>query len=208
MAQSAEVVARSINLVKTASTSEAQGSPDANSLRLFADSTLARIGVKDSGGNNAGMTFDTAAAAALNIPGVDALFRQYANSAAGNASLVEFGMASELITLSTSGLTTDSVANLLPANSIILGVASTVATTITTSTAWSVGDASAAARFSGNNSTLTAGTSQVGLAHWAGTVAIAQAAAAKLRITAVTSNPGAGAVRVSVYYIKFTPAAS
>jgi hypothetical protein len=122
----------------------------------------------------------------------------------GFGSKLNIRTITEEITLSTSGATTDSTANLLPANSIILGVSARVTTTITTATDWAVGDGSTAARFTAANSTLTAGTTSVGLAHWAGTVAMVQAAAAKLRIT-TTGTPGAGKIRVSVNYIVFTP---
>lgn len=121
----------------------------------------------------------------------------------GFGANVKVRTITEEITLSTSGATTDSTANLLPANSIILGVSARVTTTITTATDWSVGDGSTAARFAAANSTLVAGTTSVGLAHWAGTVAMVQAAAAKLRITC-TGTAGAGKIRVSVNYITFT----
>jgi len=125
-----------------------------------------------------------------------------------NGAYSERGYAEELITLATGGLTTDSSANLLPANSIIQAVVCRVTTTITTATSWAVGDGTTAARFSAANSTLTAGTTSVGLAHMAGNVSTTaagptQAAAAKLRITAAGSNPGAGAVRCGVFYTVF-----
>jgi hypothetical protein len=128
-----------------------------------------------------------------------------------NGAAVVNGWNEELITLSTVGLTTDSVANLLPANSIILAVTSRVVTTITTTTNWAVGDGTTSGRFSAANSTLTAGTTQVGLAHQAGNVTTTaagatQAAAAKVRITCTVANPGAGAVRVTVFYQTYSAA--
>lgn len=125
----------------------------------------------------------------------------------GFGGYVEFGCNSELITLSTSGVTTDSVANLLPANSLIQAVTGLVTTSITTATDWSLGIAGTAARFAAANSTMTAGATSVGLAHWAGTVAIAQVAAAKVRIT-TTLTPAAGVIRVSVYYRTYVPSVS
>jgi hypothetical protein len=118
------------------------------------------------------------------------------------------GVNSELITLGTGALTTDSVGNLLPANSIIEAVVARVTTTITTSANWAVGDGTTATRFISADSTLTAGETQVGLNHWSGAVTTlaagpSQAAAAKVRITLGTSNPGAGAVRISVFYRQF-----
>ena len=119
------------------------------------------------------------------------------------------GQITELITLSTGGLTTDSAGDLLPANSIIKAVACYVVTEITDTTSWAVGDPTTAARFSATNSTLTVGEASVGLAHQQGGVATdaagpAQIAAAKLRITATGSNPGAGAVRCTSFFETFT----
>lgn len=126
-----------------------------------------------------------------------------------NAGYAEHGVASELITLSTSGTTTDSVANLLPANAIIGPVDCRVTTTITTATNWSVGDATTGARFSPANGTLTAGTTSVGLTHvdQTGAAGPKQTAAAKLRIT-TTGTPGAGAIRCAVNYTLGTPPTS
>lgn len=116
----------------------------------------------------------------------------------------------EEITLSTSGLTTDSAQNLLPANSLIEGVAARITETITTTTNWALGDANESARFSSANATLTADTTSVGLNHYNPTNANdnlgpVQASAASLRITCTGSNPGAGKIRVRVYFRKYTP---
>jgi hypothetical protein len=123
------------------------------------------------------------------------------------------GSSSELLTLSTSGLTTDTTANLLPANSIIEAVVCRVTTTITTTTNWAVGDATQSARFSTANATLIAGTTSVGQNHKDPTVATAnlgpvQTSAAKVRITCTGSNPGAGAVRITVFYQQFVAPSS
>lgn len=119
------------------------------------------------------------------------------------------GVASELITLSTAGTTTDSSANLLPANSIIESVVARVTTTITTATDWKLGDATTPGRFTAANSTLTAGTTDVGLVHvdQAGAAGPRQTTAAKVRVT-TTGTPGAGVIRVTVFYRQFTPPAS
>ena len=116
-----------------------------------------------------------------------------------------FGVLSEELTLSTGGLTSDSTANLLPAASEILGVVARVTEAITVTTNWAVGDPTSAARFSAANATKTLGTTSVGVDHRQPTVASAalgpcQTAAAKVRITCTGSNPGAGKVRVSVFY--------
>ena len=126
-----------------------------------------------------------------------------------NNALWVRGHATEIITLSTSGTTTDSVGNLLPANSIIEAVVARVTTTITTATDWKLGDATTPGRFTAANSTLTAGTTGVGLVHvdQAGAAGPRQTTAAKLRIT-TTGTPGAGVIRVTVFYRQFTPPAS
>ena len=115
------------------------------------------------------------------------------------------GKTTELITLSTTGTTTDSSANLLPANSIIEAVVARVTTSITTATDWALGDGTIATRFSSANATMTAGTTAVGFNHveGTGTSGKIQVSAAKLRIT-TTGTPGAGVIRVTVFYRQFT----
>ena len=126
---------------------------------------------------------------------------------ANGQSFVPF-VNTENLTLSTSGLTTDTTGNLLPANSIIMAVTGTVSTAITTTTSWGLGDATTANRFSVTDSTLTLGESvpkasfppvQIGTGVASATTGVYQAAAAKVRVTCVGSNPGAGAVRITVY---------
>lgn len=111
---------------------------------------------------------------------------------------------SELLTLSTSGTTTDTSANLLPANSIIRAVTARVTTTIATATSWAVGDPTTSARFSPANSTLTAGTTSVGLTHvdQTGAAGPKQTSAAKVRITTV-GTPSAGVIRLTACYDTF-----
>ena len=124
-----------------------------------------------------------------------------------NAAEWIHGSISELLTLSTAGTTTDTTANLLPANSIIEAVVARVTTTITTATSWQLGDPTTAGRFTNANSTMTAGTTDIGLKHQQGSVATdaagpVQTAAAKVRVTTV-GTPGAGAVRITVFYRQF-----
>ncbi len=121
---------------------------------------------------------------------------------------VAFKSISEEITLSTGGATTDSAANLLPANSLVVAVVARVTTTITTATDWKLGDANVAGRFTAANSTLTAGTTDLSSVQWLANTTSANAgpiqiAAAKLRVT-TTGTPGAGKVLVTVFYIPFT----
>jgi hypothetical protein len=118
------------------------------------------------------------------------------------------GSMTELLTLSTVGLTTDTTNNLLPVDSIIESVEARVTTTITTTTNWAVGDATTAARFCAANATLTAGTTSSCLKHQQGSVATdaagpVQSAAAKVRITCTGANPGAGVIRITVFYRRF-----
>ena len=118
------------------------------------------------------------------------------------------GSASELIVLNNGGVTTDSAANLLPANSVILSVVARVVVTITAAaTTWEVGDSVTAARFTSPDAVLAAGETQAGLNHMKGGVATdaagpTQIAAAKIRIT-TDANPGAGSVRVTVFYRQY-----
>jgi hypothetical protein len=124
-----------------------------------------------------------------------------------NGGYWERGYLSEEITLSTSGTTTDSTADLLPATAIIEAVVARITTAITTATDWALGDASTAARFLSATATLTLGTTAVGLNHQKGGVSTdaagpTQTAAAKLRVT-TTGTPGAGKIRVTVFYRKF-----
>ena len=124
-----------------------------------------------------------------------------------NAAEWIHGSISELLTLSTAGTTTDTTANLLPANSIIEAVVARVTTTITTATSWQLGDPTTAGRFTNANSTMTAGTTDIGLKHQQGSIATdatgpVQTAAAKVRVTTV-GTPGAGAIRITVFYRQF-----
>ena len=119
----------------------------------------------------------------------------------------EKGYSTELLTLSTSGSTTDTAANLLPAGAIIEAVVARVTTTITTATDWKLGDGTTADRFSAAESTLTAGTTKIGLNHHKGGVSTdaagpTQASAAAVRVT-TTGTPGAGAIRITVFWRKF-----
>lgn len=128
--------------------------------------------------------------------------------ASANGATWTQGQSSELLTLSTSGLTTDTTGLLLPAGAIIEAVVCRVTTTITTTTNWAVGDSVQSARFSSPNATLTAGTTSIGLNQADPTVSSSnlgpvQNSAAKVRITCTGSNPGAGAIRITVFYRQF-----
>jgi hypothetical protein len=121
-----------------------------------------------------------------------------------NGATWERGENSELLTLSTVGATTDTAGNLLPANSIIEAVTAIVTTTITTATNWQLGDATIAGRFTAANASMTQGSSSVGTvqADQTGTSGPRQSTAAKVRVT-TTGTPGAGVVRITVFYRTF-----
>jgi len=114
----------------------------------------------------------------------------------------------EEITINLAGTTSDSVGNMLPANALILGVAFLVTETINNRTAYSIGDATTAARFLATGSALTAGTNGVGLAHLSGAATTlaagpSQPSGAKLRITTSGGTQNTtGKIRVTVFYIQ------
>lgn len=113
----------------------------------------------------------------------------------------------EEITLSTGAATTDSTANLLPANSLIDAVFFHTSVAITTAVNFSLGDATTAARFASASTKIALDDKDVGILQWnpanvnaAGPV---QTAAAKLRVTC-NATPAAGKIKVSVLYRQFT----
>lgn len=129
----------------------------------------------------------------------------FAVAGGANGQVWTDGVATELVTLSTSGTTTDTSVNLLPADSIIYAVTTYVTTTISGGgvASYSIGDPTTGTRFASGVTPLTAGSTKVGL----GAPCSAQATAAKVRITA-SATPSAGQVRVTVHYRTFTPAGS
>ena len=121
-----------------------------------------------------------------------------------NAASMKILSISELVTLDTGAAFTDTTANLLPANAIIHSVVARITTTITTATTWQLGDPTTAGRFTTTNATLTANTTDYGYIHRttgvaSATTGMVQTTAGKVRIT-LDGNPGAGAVRVTVFY--------
>lgn len=124
-----------------------------------------------------------------------------------NGSFNHISSIAEEITLSTVGATTDSVADLLPFDSLILGVSIRITEAVTgPTTSFDVGDAVTANRFR-NIATLTLGFSRIGFRQLETQVNVAlvgpvQSNDAKLRITANGGTPTAGKVRVVVFYIR------
>ena len=161
-------------------------SPASGKQRVFANSTTKRLNRVNSAGT---------------VVDVEAQLYD------ANGGYWERGYLSELLTLSTGGATTDTTANLLPADAVIEAVCARITTTITTATDWKLGDATTAARFTSANATLASGTTTVGLNHQKGAVATdaagpTQIAAAKVRVT-TTGTPGAGAIRITVFFSKW-----
>lgn len=138
----------------------------------------------------------------------NATFTQW-TTAGPNGSTAVYGVNTEVLTLATGAAVTDTTANLLPARAIIDSVQGTVTTLITTAVSWGLGDPTTASRFTATNAgAVTLGATLTGLDHWSGAVTTlaagpSQAAAAKVRVT-VNANPGAGAVRIVVFYHQFT----
>jgi hypothetical protein len=112
-------------------------------------------------------------------------------------------------TLNVGGTTTDTSLSCLPANSIIDALVYRIITTITTAANFIIGDATTAARFCNTQSTLTAGTTGVCFvqADQTGAPGPRQVSAAKVRVT-TNANPGAGIIRMIVYYHTWTAPAS
>jgi hypothetical protein len=114
------------------------------------------------------------------------------------------GEATELVVIAAAA-TTDTVGNLLPANSVIRAVAVRVTVLIPTAATFKVGDATTDTRFA-TGVLVAAGTTNVGLTHvdQTGAPGPIQAAAAKVRITPnLTPGAATGRVRVTVYFDTF-----
>ena len=117
--------------------------------------------------------------------------------------------SSAATTLSTGGTTTDTGLSCLPATAVIDTVVYRITTTITTAASFTIGDGTIAARFCGTQSTLTAGTTGICFlqADQTGTSGPRQVSAAKVRVT-TNANPGAGAIRLIVFYHTYSPPTS
>lgn len=117
------------------------------------------------------------------------------------------------VTLGTGATTTTVCTACIPINGMVLGVVARVTTTITSAcTGWELGDGTTAARFTANNTTLTAGT--VSAADTQTTSGVASTTTGMLNITSAKNivntcaggNPGAGAMHVHAFgYLLATP---
>jgi hypothetical protein len=127
-----------------------------------------------------------------------------------NGSKLFFGTVSQDVVLNTGGATTvTGNPSMLPANSIILAVNGVVTTAITgTCTGWEFGDGTTAARFTSNNTTLTAGSSSIGINQWnqitTASAQPGQPAAGNITITCATGAPSAGKIRITTFYLTST----
>ncbi len=126
-----------------------------------------------------------------------------------NGAKLEIKKISELMTVAAAATST-SVAQLLPANALILGVVGRVTVAIPTATSFTVGDGTTAAKF-GTGIAVSAGTTfKSGFAHFnpantnaAGPV---QGSAANIVLTMTGGTPATatGRVRVTVFYVAET----
>lgn len=148
---------------------------------------------------------------AITTTGVCALDYTVAHSAPSYAVTGTHGetatrtLTTESITLALSGTTTDSSANLLPANSRILALTYRVTTTITGSTDFAFTGKDSGKAYGAVQTVLTAGTTGVlfPTAYGDGFVTTAE----KLRIT-TTGTATAGVIRVTLFVETYVPPTS
>jgi hypothetical protein len=123
-----------------------------------------------------------------------------------NGGQLQIRQASELVTIAAAA-SSDSVANLLPANAIILGVTARVVVAIPTATTFSIGDATTVGRFAAGvavaiNTTAVSGFIHHNPADTNAAGAVQGASAAKIRITPNgTPATAVGRVRLHVTYM-------
>ena len=113
-----------------------------------------------------------------------------------------------ITTLSTSSTNTFTGLSCIPANSVVMSVEYRITTTITGATSFTIGSSTGVPnKYCTTQSTLTAGTTGSCLAGWsiAGNVVAALATAP---IIQTNTTATAGAMRVIVYYVTFTPPTS
>lgn len=112
-------------------------------------------------------------------------------------------------TLSTVATTTDTGLACLPGNAVIDAVVYRITTTITTAASFQIGDATTVGRFCGAQSTLLAGTTGICFvqADQTGAAGPRQTTSVAVRVT-TNVNPGAGAIRLIVYYHTWVPPTS
>jgi hypothetical protein len=141
------------------------------------------------------VTFSTASFSSDSTNGGNAFGSKQTNNVA--ACETSFGATT------LSGASTSTGLNCLPANSVIDMVVYRITTTITTAASFTIGDGGSATRYCGTQSTLTAGTT--GLCSAAGYYLNASAGAI---VVTPNTSPGAGAIRLIVYYHTWAPPTS
>lgn len=119
---------------------------------------------------------------------------------AANAAMLVKAIEEDIDLGGASSVT--STNNLLPANSLILEIVCTPLVDLSTPTTYDVGDTTTNTRFATAlaNDNVSEGPAYAS-AHWAGTVAIRQVSAAKVKIT--PNAAGTGRIRVAVFYMQF-----
>ena len=129
-------------------------------------------------------------------------FLQYPLGSPNAVSWVH-GTKTEEIILATGSVTTDSTAQLLPANSIIEAVSYFITQAITTAATFSIGDDSPqTTRFVNGAAVGTPSAVALAFQDATGATGPVNATAKKIRIT-TNVNPGAGKIRVVVHYRQF-----
>lgn len=143
---------------------------------------------------------------------VTGLISSIVKSASGGT--MTFGTSEELLS-AASGTTTRTTNTILPANSIILAVTGYVQTALSggSVSGFALGDVACPLRFAANNTTLTAGSTSIGITHWGAdltgsTQGPLQSTAAVALATFAGGGPTAGAIRITSYWLKFAAATS
>lgn len=131
---------------------------------------------------------------------------------ASNGAKLTHSYVTENLTLNTGSTTTDTTID-IPSNSLLLHLVYRVTTTITTAANYSIGDPTTSNRFVDTSTSLTSGNTGVGARHLEGSRStdasgpVQGGSTAKIRVT-TNVNPGAGAIRLTLFYIKMTPPTS
>lgn len=169
-------------------------------LDLFASTGAIRLGASLNATLRRTATGEITVGSSLALnDGVLQLNKVVRNSTSG--AQASSGVSTELLTIAAAA-STDTTANLLPADAYIEAVTVNVVTLIPTAATFTVGDATTAARFA-TGVAVAAGTKAVGLTHvdQTGDAGPKQTTAAKVRITPNASPAAAtGVVRVDVFW--------
>lgn len=142
------------------------------------------VGIARDAANRLKVTNGTTGNGNLNLPGAGAT----------NGETLVYTSLSANVTLNTGSTTTTSALN-IPANAMVLDVVGRVTTAITTAANYSVGVAGATTRYLNASTAITLGS------NWVGIDTNPRKYTASTAIVLTTNvNPGAGVVRVTVFY--------